>query len=184
MSAKTLQNELNEVMNLKWTRGLSVSQALEVANEKKADLLATYRFFALNRRNEAAFQDARENALLIEYIVETLESALAVAEAVEAATIAAKVETVQTVTVEANSRQTVTNRQSVARPTKTPCPFFRSVKRFYAIATEAGLDTSNDEAIRKAIGAFFGIELKSRKELSGGHWQSAGDALERGLLSW
>ncbi len=117
-------------------------------------------------------------AALLAY-VEAIE-----AQEIEAANSAAKVETVQTVTVEANSRQTVTNRQSVARPTKTPCCFYRSIRRFYAIAQEAGLDTKADEQIRKAIGTFYGVELKSRKELSGGHWQAAGDAVKFGALYW
>ncbi len=106
------------------------------------------------------------------------------AQEIEAANSAVKVETVQVVALTANAGQTAAKRQSVARPTKTPCPFFRSVKRFYAIATEAGLDTKADSEIRAAVGAFFGIEIESRKQLSGGHWQAAADAVKFGALYW
>jgi hypothetical protein len=68
--------------------------------------------------------------------------------------------------------------------TRAPCPWYRSIRRFYAIAQERHLDTRNDAAIRAAIGRFWSIDLVSRQQLSAGQWQAAGDAVKLGALSW
>jgi hypothetical protein len=106
------------------------------------------------------------------------------AQEIEAANSAQSVEVVQVVAVEANTAQTAVERKVAASPTKTLCCFYKSIRRFYAIAQEVGLDTKADAAIRLSVGAFFGIEIESRKQLSGGHWQAAGTAVKFGALYW
>ncbi len=103
-------------------------------------------------------------------------------EALEAAPMAQSVEVVQVVAVEANTAKTAIARKETA--SKVPCCFYRSIRRFYAIAQEVGLSTEADADIRAAVGAFFGIEIESRKQLSGGHWEAAGTAVKFGALYW
>jgi hypothetical protein len=121
------------------------------------------------------------DAALLAY-VEAIE-----AQEIEAAPIVQSVEVVQVIAVEATAAKTAIARKETAskvQANKVPCCFYRSIRRFYAIAQDVGLSTSNDEAIRQAISAFFGIEIESRKQLSGGHWEAAGDAVKFGALYW
>ena len=77
---------------------------------------------------------------------------------------------------------TVTERQ--AERHKQPCAWYRSIRRFYAIAGERGLDTKAEERIRGALSALLGRSIGSRSELSGGEWEFAGDALQARALCW
>ena len=77
--------------------------------------------------------------------------------------------------------QKAVERKTSKRPA---CAWYRSIRRFYAIAGERRLDTANDAAMHAAIGRFWGVELQSRRQLSAGQWQAAGDAVKMGALSW
>jgi hypothetical protein len=70
---------------------------------------------------------------------------------------------------------------SVSRPR---CPFYRSVKRAFAIARDLGLDTKADEAMRAAFGRYLGRAISSREELDGSDWMLIGDALKARRLAW
>lgn len=166
--------QLSEVMSLKWTAGLTVGQALEVARTKQIDILANYRYWAFNRSNEAAFQNARENALIIAAIIETLEAAV-IAQSVAVEEVVTEVQSVP---------QTAAKRK-VDAPAKVRCSWCRSIRKFYACAQEVGLPTDADSDIRKAVAAFFGLEnFTSRKQLSGGQWEAAAEAVRFGYLAW
>lgn len=64
------------------------------------------------------------------------------------------------------------------------CPHFKLIQRFYAIAEAQLLDVKADDAMRAAIGRYFGKELRSRSLLDATQWSILGDACERGELVW
>jgi Tfp pilus assembly protein PilE len=64
------------------------------------------------------------------------------------------------------------------------CPFYRSIRRAYAIARDAGLDTKADEAMRAAFGRCLGRAIASRDELNGGDWALLGDEIKARRLAW
>lgn len=61
------------------------------------------------------------------------------------------------------------------------CPHFKAIKRAFAIARDAGLNTRDDDAMRRAFGRSLGRTIESRECMSGGDWQAVGDAMKRGL---
>lgn len=70
---------------------------------------------------------------------------------------------------------------SVSRPR---CPFYRAIRRCFAIARDLGLDTKADEAMRAAFGRYLGRAISSREELDGSDWMLIGDALKARRLAW
>ena len=70
------------------------------------------------------------------------------------------------------------------RAPKVRCPFYREIRRCYAIAREAGCDVKADEAMRAAFGAFLCKPVASRETLTGSDWSACGDAMKAGYLTW
>jgi sugar phosphate isomerase/epimerase len=68
--------------------------------------------------------------------------------------------------------------------TKTPCAWAKEIRRFFAIAKERGLDTKNDESMRRAFENFFFRPVASREELDGRDWAQAADAVKSNQLAW
>lgn len=64
------------------------------------------------------------------------------------------------------------------------CPHFKAIKRAFAIARDAGLNTRSDDAMRLAFGNCLGRTIERRDELSGGDWMLLGDAMKAGRLAW
>ena len=75
---------------------------------------------------------------------------------------------------------TVTERQAEHKP----CAWYRSIKRFYAIAGERGLDCKAEERMRGALSAWLGRHVGSRSELTAAEWGRVGDACKNGALCW
>jgi hypothetical protein len=78
-----------------------------------------------------------------------------------------------------------------AKPAATPeakarCPHYRLIRRFFAIAREAGLDTSQTAKpqMRHALETAMGRCVNSRSEVSAGEWQMLGDLIKRKRLAW
>jgi hypothetical protein len=66
------------------------------------------------------------------------------------------------------------------------CPHWKLIKRFFAIAREAGLDTSKDAKpkMRHAMESVMGRCVDSRSEVRPGEWEMMGDAIKSKRLSW
>jgi hypothetical protein len=74
---------------------------------------------------------------------------------------------------------------AAAKPAKpVRCPWAREIRRCFAIASEHGLDTRNDEAMRKAFSAFLGHPVESREDLTGLDWLRCANRIKTGELSW
>ena len=58
------------------------------------------------------------------------------------------------------------------------CPWYRSIRRCYAIFQEVGLPT-DDEAMRLELGRLLGRTVSSRRDLRAGDWLLAGDRAKR-----
>ena len=71
-----------------------------------------------------------------------------------------------------------------AKPVKVRCEFYREIKRFMAIALEAGLDTDAKDRCRGAVGALLGRRIESRADLTGAEWAAMGAAIKAGKLIW
>jgi pyrroline-5-carboxylate reductase len=71
--------------------------------------------------------------------------------------------------------------EAVAAPR---CVHFKSIKRVYAIARDAGLNVKADEAMRAAFSRFLGRAISSREELNGRDWLLIGDAIKARHLAW
>lgn len=71
-----------------------------------------------------------------------------------------------------------------ASVSRSRCPFYRAVKRCFAIARDAGLDTKADEAMRAAFGRCLGRSISSREELDGRDWMLIGDCIKARRLTW
>ncbi len=71
-----------------------------------------------------------------------------------------------------------------AKPAR--CPHYKLIRRFFAIAREAGLDTSQSAKpqMRHALETAMGRCVNSRSEVSAGEWQMLGDAIKRRQLAW
>lgn len=72
----------------------------------------------------------------------------------------------------------------VASPKAPRCPFYRAIRRAYAIARDLGLDTKADDAMRAAFSRCLGRTIESRDELNGGDWMRLGDELNARRLAW
>jgi hypothetical protein len=59
-----------------------------------------------------------------------------------------------------------------------------ALKRFFRLAAQEGLDTSDAHRMRQALGFFLGRPVYSRRELSAGQWSECEAALWCGLLAW
>lgn len=64
------------------------------------------------------------------------------------------------------------------------CAHYKSIRRAFAIAREAGLDTKADEAMRAAFSHFLGRAVETREALSGGDWMLVGNAIKARRLAW
>jgi hypothetical protein len=69
-----------------------------------------------------------------------------------------------------------------AKPVR--CPWAREIRRCFAIASEHGLDTRNDEAMRKAFSAFLGRDIETREDMSGLEWVRVANAVKYDGLTW
>jgi hypothetical protein len=67
---------------------------------------------------------------------------------------------------------------------KARCEFYREIRRFYAIATEAGLNTKEFERMRGGFSAFLSRRIESRSELDGADWVKLGNAIKARRLTW
>jgi hypothetical protein len=67
---------------------------------------------------------------------------------------------------------------------KVRCTWYRDIRRAYAIAREAGLDTKADAAMRAAFSRYLGRDVPSRETLDGDDWFRVGDAMKAGMLTW
>jgi hypothetical protein len=72
------------------------------------------------------------------------------------------------------------------KPAKVRCRHYASIKTFFAVARDAGLDTSaaSRDRVRGALGVFVGRRLASRNEVTGAEWQGAAQAIKTGRLFW
>ncbi len=71
-----------------------------------------------------------------------------------------------------------------AKPAR--CPHYKLIRRFFAIAREAGLDTSQTAKpqMRHALETAMGRCVNSRSEVSAGEWQMLGNAIKSKRLAW
>jgi hypothetical protein len=67
---------------------------------------------------------------------------------------------------------------------KPRCAHYASIRRAFACAREAGLDTKADAAMRAAFSRFLGRTIESREEMNGSDWESAATAVKCGELTW
>ncbi len=67
---------------------------------------------------------------------------------------------------------TVTERIAAGR---TRCPWYGSIRRFYAVIGERGLPT-DDEAVRALLGRLLGRDVPTRKALTAADWEAAASA--------
>lgn len=75
--------------------------------------------------------------------------------------------------------------QEAAQAVKAPrYPFYREIRRAYAIAREAGLDTKADEAMRAAFASILGRKVPSRETMNGRDWLLVGNAIKERRLTW
>jgi hypothetical protein len=72
--------------------------------------------------------------------------------------------------------------QCVARAPK--CVFYKSVRRCFAIAAAAGLDTKQDTEFRAACSRVLGRNIESREAMTGGDWLLVGNAIKAQRLAW
>lgn len=92
----------------------------------------------------------------------------------------AQAEAAQPVTVEAPAAKVE------AKPAKVRCPHYKAIQRFFAIARDAGLDTSKaaKPAIRHAMESAMGRCVNSRSEVTGAEWATMGAQVKTGKLCW
>jgi hypothetical protein len=70
------------------------------------------------------------------------------------------------------------------KPSAPRCSFYKSIRRAYAIAKDAGLDTRADDAMRAAFAAFLGRSVPTRETLNARDWLLVGDAIKSRRLAW
>lgn len=70
--------------------------------------------------------------------------------------------------------------------TKPRCKHWKLIQRFFAIAREAGLDTSKDAkpAMRHAMRHAMKRCVDSRSEVTAAEWQTMGNLIKAGRLAW
>ena len=73
-----------------------------------------------------------------------------------------------------------------AKPVKARCKHFKAIQTFFAIARDAGLDTSAaaKPKMRHAMETFMGRCVDSRAEVTGAEWAAMGAAIKSGKLFW
>lgn len=147
-----LKAEIEEVLNLKPLRGLTVAQALEAAKAERADREANFRYWALRGPVGRGYHTACKRIEAIEYVIAVLDAAQ-----LPAAPVAERA---------------------------PRCPFYREIRRCYAIAREAGLDTEADEAMRAAFARYLGRTVPTRETLCGADWARVANAIKGKRLAW
>jgi hypothetical protein len=72
------------------------------------------------------------------------------------------------------------------KPAKVRCAHYASIKTFFAVARDAGLDTTgaSRDRVRGALGVWLGRRLASRNEVTGAEWSGAAQAIKTGRLFW
>jgi hypothetical protein len=78
-----------------------------------------------------------------------------------------------------------TVKPGTVKPERTRCPHYKAIRRFFAIAREAGLDTSAaaKPRMRHALESAMGRYVDSRGEVTANEWMMLGDRVKAGL-SW
>ena len=90
----------------------------------------------------------------------------------------------QEATARATAAQDATKDVQPVKASKGRCPHYKAIRRAFAIATELGLDTRADEAMRAAFGRFLHRDVPTREVLNGRDWMLIGDAMKRHQLAW
>ncbi len=67
---------------------------------------------------------------------------------------------------------------------KPRCAHYASIRRAFACAREAGLDTKADAKMRESFSRFLGRTIESREEMNGSEWESTATAVKCGELTW
>ena len=171
MQAEITPAAIAEVLNVPALRGMSIAQALQSAKAERIDRAANFRYWALRGASGRGYRIACARIESIEYVLRVLEAAQRI-EAARAATLLAPVEI-------APQREARAPREAQAR-----CPFYRAIRRAYAIMREAGLNPKAEAAMRAAFARYLGREIESRESLSGGDWLLLGDAIKGNRLAW
>lgn len=78
----------------------------------------------------------------------------------------------------------VTAKAAPQRAKAPRCPFYREIRRCYAIAREAGCDVKADEQMRRAFSRFLGRQIESREAMNGGDWFLVANAIKAHQLAW
>jgi hypothetical protein len=69
---------------------------------------------------------------------------------------------------------TATERVAAGR---TRCPWYGSIRRFYAVCIERGLPT-DDDSVRALLGRLLGRDVPTRKTLTAADWEQAASAVK------
>jgi pyruvate/2-oxoglutarate dehydrogenase complex dihydrolipoamide acyltransferase (E2) component len=151
------QADIEEVLNLKPLKGLPVAAALIAAHVEKIDREKNFRYWAMRGASGRGYRIAVARLENIEYVIAVLEAA-------KAAQVPAK--------------------ESSQDAKSARCPFYKSIRRAYAIMREAGLNQRDEAAMRAAFSRFLGRVIESRDALPGGEWLQIGDAIKSRELAW
>ncbi len=73
---------------------------------------------------------------------------------------------------------------SVEVRTKPRCAHYGTIKEFWAICRERGLDAQNKAGCRAAVGMLLGRRIETRADLSGAEWAFCTNAVRMGRLFW
>jgi uncharacterized protein YfiM (DUF2279 family) len=69
-------------------------------------------------------------------------------------------------------------------PAKVRCPHYKAIRRMFAVAKSAGLDTSNKKGMRAAFSALLGHTVTTRADLTAADYGRAIQNIENGLMWW
>ncbi len=72
------------------------------------------------------------------------------------------------------------------QPVKARCSYYKAIQTFFAIARDAGLDTSKaaKPQMRHAMETAMGRCVNSRSEVTGAEWAAMGAKIKAGKLAW
>ncbi len=71
-----------------------------------------------------------------------------------------------------------------AKPTKSRCPHYKAIRRFFAVAKSAGLNCDNKKGMRAAFSAMLGKTVTTRADLQAADYGRAIQNIENGLMWW
>lgn len=92
-------------------------------------------------------------------------------------------ESAQRDAVQVEAAQTVSVKVE-AKPAKVRCPHYKAIRRFFAVAKSANLDTSNKKGMRAAFSAMLGKTVTTRADLQAADYGRAIQNIENGLMWW